>query len=170
VVLFVGRLSPEKGVVEAIEAWTRSSLSRQTKLRVIGDGPLRSELQNEWDGRVEFAGWLEPDVVRAGISAARCVLAPSRWLEPFGLVVGEAMGCGTPVLVFDIGGPAELLADVGDLIVSVDDVVALAAELDVLVGDRADQLGRAVRTAFEETLSSERGAASLVHAYERAIG
>jgi glycosyltransferase involved in cell wall biosynthesis len=118
---------------------------------------------------VEFTGWLAPAEVRAQMQCARCVIAPSTWLEVFGLVVAEAMGCGTPPVVYDIGGPRELLVDLPELVAPLGDVDALAAILDGLVGEGVDRLSERARSVFDASLSSVHGAASLVAAYERVV-
>jgi glycosyltransferase involved in cell wall biosynthesis len=104
--LFVGRLSSEKGVATLAEAM---ALRPEAGLRVAGDGPDAGLL----DGLagVTRLGSLPGDAVRQEMSRAVALVVPSIWYETFGLVVIEAFACGTPVIVSRIGALAELVRD-----------------------------------------------------------
>jgi glycosyltransferase involved in cell wall biosynthesis len=109
--LFVGRLSPEKGVLEMIEAWRQLP---EVKLLVAGDGPLYYEARGtarRTNGHVEILGQLTPDETLACIRGARFLVFPSRWYEPFGMGLLEAAACGVPAIASRIGAIPELVAD-----------------------------------------------------------
>jgi glycosyltransferase involved in cell wall biosynthesis len=108
-VLFVGRLSAEKGISTLLAAWQMLSLDR--KLKIAGDGPMRTsvgELANrcsniEWLGRRSDAEVF--DLMRSAVA----VVCPSEWYEGFPLVVIEAFASGAPVIASRIGGLGEII-------------------------------------------------------------
>lgn len=109
--LFVGRLCPEKGVLEMIEAWRQLP---EVKLLVAGDGPLYYEARGaarHSNGVVEILGQLTPHDTLARIRGARFLVFPSRWYEPFGMALLEAAACGVPAIASRIGAIPELVAD-----------------------------------------------------------
>lgn len=108
-VLYVGRLSPEKGVDCLIRAL--SSLEG-VNLQVLGDGPDASRLEalaKDLDVDVGFLGWVDPDVVRSRMQEAELLCVPSLCCEACGMVALEAMAAGLPVVASDLGGLVELL-------------------------------------------------------------
>ncbi len=96
-VLFVGRLSAEKGIGMLLDAWSVSDTGDLT-LRIIGDGPLRADVEQRKIGGVELAGWMSPDELAKELRSARALLVPSLSYEPFGLVLIEGMAAGMPVV------------------------------------------------------------------------
>lgn len=94
--LFVGRLTPEKGIDQLIHEWPATE-----PLRVVGDGPLRSSLEHDAAGKdVRFLGQLSRTAVMAEIRGAFGLVFPSRWYETFGLTYIEALSAGVPTLAF----------------------------------------------------------------------
>lgn len=110
---YVGRLSREKGVDTLLAAFALLLRDvRTARLRIVGDGPARRELEVLVDRHslaeaVEFTGWLAPEGVEAGFADSWAVVAPSRWAEPLGLVAIEAIAHGVPVIASSRGGLAE---------------------------------------------------------------
>ena len=104
---FVGRLSHEKGVKTLIEAANQLPY----KLIVIGDGPLRNELELLSKSNIEFVGQKQWDDLKGFVGKARFSVIPSEWNEVFGLVIIESQCLGTPVLGAKIGGIPELIKD-----------------------------------------------------------
>jgi len=129
-VLFVGRLSPTKGPIEAAEAWRLSGLD--LPMVVAGAGPMRQGLEKRG---AEVLGWLDHRRLSALYRRARVVVMPSRWQEPFGIAGLEALAMGTPVVAWRSGGVEEWHP--GDGLVPWGDVPALAAALRAAVGRRA---------------------------------
>ena len=103
--LFVGRLSPEKGLDTLIDAWSR--LKNPPKLKIIGDGPMADLIANA--PGVEWLGRQPAQVVYDTIGQASLLVLPSRCYETFGRVVAEAFAKGTPVIVSEGGAMAEMV-------------------------------------------------------------
>ena len=110
--LFVGRLAPEKGVLEMLQAWQRLS---HIPLVVVGDGPLRDQVsqtvRQSGSAHVRLLGQLSADDTRAQMKNARFLVFPSRWYEPFGMTLLEAAACGVPAVAARIGGVPELVVE-----------------------------------------------------------
>lgn len=129
--IWFGRIVPEKGLHIAIDACRRAGLT----LRIAGrigspsyyDDELRPRLGDDltWLGELSHAE-LAQEVAHAKV----CVVTPD-WEEPFGLVVIEAMACGTPVAALARGGVAEILSDFPDRLAT--DTAGLAHALQVAV-------------------------------------
>ena len=139
--VFVGRLSPEKRPSGGDRATANPSRrGPNVTLRVVGDGPLRGQLEAQAIGLpVRFVGHLDDRRSIATIVAgARVMLAPCG-TETFGLAVLEATACGTPVLVPPDGGAKELLAPGTGAVVEPDAKAIAAATLALLDGDIAEQ-------------------------------
>jgi glycosyltransferase involved in cell wall biosynthesis len=152
--LFLGRLSPDKGAHRAIE------VARKAGVRLLIAGKMREVWEREY-----FASQVEPhlgpDVEYLGevpheeklqlLTGARALLFPIRWNEPFGLVMLEAMACGTPVLAFPEGAAPEVV-DHGRTGFLCDDEAAMAEALQ-----RVDEIDRrACREAVEGYFSTAR--------------
>lgn len=109
----VAQLVRGKGIEFAIEALCH--LPQSVTLRVVGDGPSMESLKELAErvarGRVEFTGYVAPEEVVRHYDAARVVLVPSRWPEPFGMVGIEAMRRARPVVAARHGGIPEWAPD-----------------------------------------------------------
>jgi glycosyltransferase involved in cell wall biosynthesis len=107
--LFVGRLEEEKGVRVLLEAWRLAGLGEGAVLALAGDGPLRGELAGA-PKDVRPLGFVPRDHLPALYAAADVLVLPSirteTFLEPWGLVVNEAMHQGTPIITSDAVGAA----------------------------------------------------------------
>jgi glycosyltransferase involved in cell wall biosynthesis len=169
--LFLGRAAPEKGALRAVMA-AREAGSRLVMAVKVAD-PVEEE---HWERDVLPA--LPPDATVLGeiaieekldlLSRARAVLFPIDWDEPFGLVMTEAMACGTPVIATPRGSVPEVVAD-GEtgFIVSVENYPQeAAAALSRL--DRIDP--QACRERVERLFSKEAMVAGYERVFERAVG
>ncbi len=135
--LFVGRLDREKGVDVLLDAFARlRQRVPHARLRIVGRGPLRASLEAlaarlDLSDAVTFRGWRDRAGVEEEVGRAWALVAPSRWVEPFGLVAVEAMVHGVPAIVSDHGGLAEAVEHgVSGLHVPPGDVPALAAAME----------------------------------------
>ena len=157
-VLYVGRLSPEKGILDLLAA------ADGIPLVVVGDGPLRDKVPQAL-GFVPNAE-LGPYYRRAAV-----VAVPSR-REGYGVVCAEAMAHGRPVVASAVGGLLDLVRhNETGLLVPPGDEAALREALRWLLGD-ADlrrRLGEAARERAREQLSWERATADTIRAYEDAL-
>jgi glycosyltransferase involved in cell wall biosynthesis len=132
--LWIGRIAPDKGPHRAIAA-ARAAGVPLVLAGVIQPGQrpfFEREIAPHLDGeRVRFAGEVGGAAKRALFAGARALLMPIRWSEPFGMVMVEALSCGTPVIAFPEGAAAELVVD-GTTGFLVDDEAAMAAAVDCL--------------------------------------
>lgn len=107
--LFVGRLSPEKGVVTLLDAWNRGALPMP--LRIAGGGPLADLVKETALGNpnVQWLGEIGRDRVLEEMQSARVLICPSTWYEGFPLIIVEAFAAGLPVIASDLGSMPELI-------------------------------------------------------------
>ena len=158
-VLFAGRLSPEKGVLELVEA------ANGIPLVVVGDGPLREQVPGA-------RGFVAHDELLRLYGRAAVVAVPS-YREGFGVVCAEAMAHARPVVASAVGGLLDLVAD-GEtgIHVPAGDVPALRAALERLLGDPElrRRFGEAGRERVRERFSWAAVTDATVAAYERASG
>lgn len=155
-ILFVGRLDPRKGLPDLIDACTiLARLDVRFRLVVVGDGPLRERMERKarraLDGRVEFAGRVEPDGLPGCYAAADIFCTPARSGESFGLVLLEAMATGLPIVATSLPGYRTVLTPEAEgILVEPRDAEAMALALRCLLADarlRATMGGRGVETA-----------------------
>ena len=168
-VVFVGRLSEDKGIRLLVEAfrWAPAGL----ELAVVGDGPLASELRSRAPDSVRFLGSRSPAQVTRLLLEARALVFPSLWYEGQGLVALEAAAAGLPVLLSDHGAMAELFApDADGLLFPPGEVAGLHRALGRLDDDDfVDAHGAVTRRRFEERYTHRVALARLVEIYRAVI-
>lgn len=168
-VLYVGRLSKEKGLAELDAVRRRLDACRvDHRFIFVGDGPMRRALQTTMPDAV-FAGTLSPDQVAAAMASADLFIFPSR-TDTAGNVVLEAQASGLPVLVTDEGGPRENMLDgtTGVVCGSTRELARQAGELCVRTHRRL-VMGRAARE-YALGRSWESALAPLYASYREAAG
>jgi glycosyltransferase involved in cell wall biosynthesis len=106
--LFVGRLSPEKGIKTLLAAWAHLPARR---LKIAGDGPLRDVVEQTDIPNLEFIGPQSSEAVMSLIGAAAFLVVPSECYENFPRVIVEAFAKGVPVLGSRLGSIEELIDD-----------------------------------------------------------
>ena len=108
--LFVGRLSPEKGVNVVLKAW---EFLKDQKLVIVGDGPEREKLTSEYGelNNIRFAGHQSNEQVIALMKECRALIFPSIWYEGLPVTLIEAFATGTPVIASDLGAMSEMITN-----------------------------------------------------------
>jgi glycosyltransferase involved in cell wall biosynthesis len=167
-VLFLGRMSPDKGAHRAIE------VARKAGVRIL----LAAKMREPWE-RSYFEEYVEPHLGEHAVylgevshelklellRRARALLFPIRWNEPFGMVMLEAFASGTPVIAFPEGAAPEVIED-GVTGFLCDDEAAMAEAVG-----RLSEIDRsACRSAVEGYFSTRRMVAEHVELYEQLIG
>jgi glycosyltransferase involved in cell wall biosynthesis len=163
---FLGRISPEKGVDRAIAIAQAAGLPLKIAAKV--DKVDRDYFHERIEPLlslpgVEYIGEIDERQKTRFLGEALALLFPVDWPEPFGLVLIEAMACGTPVLAFRRGSVPEVLEDgcTGVIVDSVEEAVAALPK--ALALDR-----RTVRRCFEQRFSASRMAKDYLALYARA--
>ncbi|MBR0799824.1 glycosyltransferase family 4 protein [Bradyrhizobium jicamae] len=163
---FLGRIAPEKGPDKAIEIATKAGVPLKMAAKIDAAD------QRYWDQviapmvdahpNVEFIGEINELQKADFLGNARALLFPICWPEPFGLVMIEAMACGTPVIALAHGSVPEVIDNgvSGFVVNSVQDAVAAAQSINWL--DRG-----AIRERFEQRFTAERMARDYLAAYQR---
>jgi glycosyltransferase involved in cell wall biosynthesis len=160
---FIGRIAPEKRVDRAIEIAKRAGLPLKIAAKV-------DDVDREYyetlikplldDPRIEYLGEIGEGEKDEFLGGARALLFPIDWPEPFGLVMVEAMACGTPVIAFGGGSVPEIIDEgqTGFIVDDLDDAVAAVHRVGEL--DR-----RRCREVFEERFTATRMARDYLELY-----
>lgn len=171
---FAGRLVPEKGVSDLIEAVAIAQRQAALSLSVVGTGPERARLEEQALRQLEpnscvFWDCLPPESMPEWYRSLDLLVLPSLtasgWKEQFGRVLGEAMACQVPVIGSSSGFIPEFIDSAGGgLIYPEGDVAALAAAIVTLAGDATlrEQLGRQGRAGIERDYSLPAVAAKIM--------
>jgi glycosyltransferase involved in cell wall biosynthesis len=164
---FLGRISPEKGPEQAIEIARRVGMPLKIAAKVdrVDEAYFASCIKPLLDDPlIEFVGEIDEVQKDRFLGDAAVLLFPVQWPEPFGLVMIEAMACGTPVVAFARGSVPEVMRPgVSGFVVESVDEATLAVQ-------RALELPRqACRTYFEDRFTAARMADDYVRIYEQAI-
>lgn len=172
--LFIGRVSPEKGIRTLLAAWQR--LQVRIPLRIIGGGPEREFLEEHATqmelSDVRFLGQLPRDEVIAALKGARFLLFTSEWYENFPMTIVEAFACGVPVVCSRLGAMEEIVADgrtglhftpgnADDLAAKVEWASAHPEEMAAM--------GRAARAEYEAKYTAQRNYPMLMEVYQKAL-
>jgi glycosyltransferase involved in cell wall biosynthesis len=162
---FLGRISPEKRVDRAIQVAERVGIELRIAAKVDDadrsyyEDRIRPMLQHS---RVKYMGEIGEKEKAEFLGNARALIFPIEWPEPFGLVMVEALACGTPVIAFRRGSVPEIISDgeTGFIVDSVDGAVAAVQRLETL--DRAQ-----CRRVFEARFMARRMAEEYLAVYRR---
>jgi len=164
---FLGRTSPEKGLDRAIEIAKAAGMPLKIAAKVdkvdqeYFDACIKPMLD---DSAIEFGGEVGFPQKNEFLGNAAALLFPISWPEPFGLVMVEAMACGTPVIAYPFGSVPEVMAD------GVSGYVVPDLERAVEAVKKVDKIDRKkVRKHFEQYFTAERMAQGYVKIYERLV-
>jgi glycosyltransferase involved in cell wall biosynthesis len=171
VALYVGRLSPEKGLRTMLTAWSSDRIP--LRLKIIGNGPMSDEVRRcaTNNSRIEYLGPQPPQVVYREMAEAKFLVFPSEWYETFGRTVVEAFSQGTPVLAADLGGMRQLVKDgVTGYRFSPGNVESLiAGTLRFPTGIEYKQMSTNCRAFYLREFTGEINYVALMDIYRRAI-
>jgi glycosyltransferase involved in cell wall biosynthesis len=162
---FLGRISPEKRPDRAIEIAKRTGLQLKIAAKVDAADRVYWEtviepMLRQNASHVEFIGEIDEQRKADFLGNARALLFPVDWPEPFGLVMIEAMACGTPVVAWDCGSVAEVIdhGTSGFVVHDMDEAVSAVRRIGEL--DR-----NCVRATFDERFTATRMAHDYVTIY-----
>lgn len=171
--IYLGRLSPEKGVLTLLKAMTRV---KQSKLLILGDGPQRMALEafarENNIANIEFLGFKTKNEVKELMSCAAFTIIPSEWYENSPMVIYEAFAMGKPVIGASIGGITEFIEPGTDgLHFTPGNDSELAAQVRTLLDHRTKikTMGKNARAKAERNFSPEEHYDWIISAYERII-
>jgi glycosyltransferase involved in cell wall biosynthesis len=167
-VLYLGRLSKEKGVETLLRAHDAAGT---WDLVVAGTGPLADDLQKRYPN-ARFVGQLSGQALKATIGGASAIVVPSEWYENCPMSVLEAMAYGKPVVASRVGGIPELVVDgVTGVLFEAGDASELRQQVSRLMGDASlrVRMGAAGRIRAERQFSIERHNASLMDTYRSLV-
>jgi len=165
---FLGRICPDKNPLDAIEIARRAGMQLRMAAKI---DPVDRDYFEQVVGpviarspHVEFVGEIDDGLKQEFLGEARALLFPIRWPEPFGLVMIEAMACGTPVIAFRHGSVPEVLEDGlnGFVVESVEDAVNALDCLGELSRTR-------VRARFEQRFSANAMTRAYCKIYQRLL-
>jgi glycosyltransferase involved in cell wall biosynthesis len=165
--LFLGRMSPDKGCHRAIDVAVTAGLPLKIagkKREPLEQGYFDQYVRPHLSERIEYLGEVTHGEKVELLQDARATLFPIEWEEPFGLVMIESMACGTPVIATRRGAVQEVIEH-GRSGIIVDDYRIMAAALEE--ADRLDP--HEIRRYAEEYFSPERMVADYLRAYRAAV-
>ncbi len=165
----IGRIDPVKGIHLAVKI----ALKSNTPLKIIG--PLyanlphinkywQKEIKPYLGKKIQYLGVLPPQKIARLLQNASCLLFPITWEEPFGLVMAEALACGTPVIAFNRGSVPEIIEDgrTGFIVNNVEEAVRAIKKIKSL--ERKNCRKRA-----EERFSQEKMVENYERVYQRIL-
>jgi glycosyltransferase involved in cell wall biosynthesis len=162
---FLGRISPEKGPVDAIAIALKAGMNLKIAAKVDKvDVDYWSEVVKpliDKESSIEFVGEIAEHEKAEFLGNARALLFPIDWPEPFGLVMIEAMACGTPVIAYPLGSVPEIIEEGRSGCIAGSREAAVAAVATI---DRFDR--PTVRQCFDRRFTVERMAAGYLKLYD----
>ena len=173
VILYVGRLSEEKGVEDLIRAFSKIS-SNNVELHIAGSGPQKEELENIADAtgmkkQIRFLGWINYDVLPIIYKSADIFVHPAKWPEPFGRTILEAMLAKLAIITSSSGAPPRIVGDSG--VIYETGNIELTNKLERLIENkelRANMGARAYNKASQE-YNPEDVTSQIIRNYEELI-
>jgi glycosyltransferase involved in cell wall biosynthesis len=168
--LFVGRLSPEKGIWTLLRAWRAL---KDIPLKIVGHGLLQQEVEQFVRGQglrqISVEGRRSREEVFRLMKDANVLIVPSEWYEPFGMIIIEAFSCGLPVIVAKIGGMEELVENgKTGLFFAPGDAESLAGKIRWAWEHPSEmhRMRQGARRAYEQKYTAEVNYRALMSVYE----
>jgi len=172
-VLFVGRLSNEKGVINLLKAWL---LIKNITLKIAGTGPLLQQIVDFVSTNnlknVEILGFQPKSQIYSLIKNSRFLVFPSEWYEGFPLTIIESLACGVPVIGSRLGAIEEkIINNYTGLHFTPGDPQDLAAKINWAWAHPAEmaEMGKNARREYEEKYTAERNYEMLMGIYQKAV-
>lgn len=168
-VSFIGRISPEKGIYEFIEA---AKLNPDIQFRVAGSSDSLDVSTIDIPTNLKFVGFLKGDKLDEFYLSSRIVVVPSKWYEGFPNVILRAFIYGVPVITTNIGAlPSVVDSEVNGLLVEPGNIEELSSAIRLLYHDDnlCAEYGRAGQVKAESLYSSERVYDTLLRIYDAAL-
>ena len=165
--LFVGRLSPEKGIGTLLDAWQ----DMDVPLRVIGEGPLLEEARRRKGPAVTVLGAMGKEAVAASMAQTAFLVLPSQCYEGFPMVLVEAFRAGLPVIASKLGAMAEIVeAGKTGLHFEPGNASDLAAKVRWAVAnpDKMGAMGANARKIYVENYTADVNYTRLMEIYDEA--
>lgn len=171
-VVFVGRLSPEKGISTLLEAW--KTLGSSIPLHIIGDGPLREAVRiaaRENPG-IEYLGYKPIEEVKHLMGKAKALIFPSLWYEGMPLVIVESFAKGTPIISSNLGAMSTMITHKADgLHFPAGDTDSLVQQVQWMLENSEiwASMRKNARQKFESHYSDHANYQALIKVYNQAI-
>lgn len=171
-VVYVGRLSEEKGITTLLEAW--KTLASKMSLKIVGDGPLRETVERAANTQpgIDYLGTQPMKEIYELIGRARAMIFPSEWYEGLPKVIIEAFAKGTPVIASNVGSMRFLIEhEKNGLHFAPKAVDDLREKVEWMLDNplRWRQMRQAARAEYEAKYTAEKNYQALMEIYRRAI-
>lgn len=166
--IYVGRLSPEKGVLSLLQAWRHIDYP----LTIVGDGPEMPAARKARGSQVKFLGNRSHEDVLRLIEQSAFLVFPSEWYEGFGLTLIESMAVGRAVVASDLGPRHEIVRDgQTGLLYRNRDIQDLTSKVRRLISDRnlCATMGAAARGVYLAEYTPAANYQMLIRIYEEAV-
>jgi glycosyltransferase involved in cell wall biosynthesis len=163
--VFLGRISPEKGIEDAIKIAQRAHMNLKIAAKVADDEFFRITVKPFLkDPSVEFIGEVGDHYKNELLGNAYAMLFPILWPEPFGIVMLESMACGTPIIAYNRGSVPEVLEDglTGFIVDDVEGASVAVKRISTLSRQRC-------RERFEQLFTASKMAKSYIALYDKIV-
>jgi glycosyltransferase involved in cell wall biosynthesis len=173
--LFVGRLSEEKGISLLIDAYIQNNI--QVPLKIVGDGPLYETIVQKiraagFENLIELLGFQNPSKVLSLMSNAHFLIFPSVWYEGFPMTILEAFTCKLPVIISKLGSMAEIVQDqVTGLHFEANNGVDLAEKIQWAIAhpESRDLMGENAYLVYQDKYSPDSNYQQIIKIYQQII-
>tara|TARA_B100000315_G_scaffold188798_1_gene178547 strand:+ start:1288 stop:2490 length:1203 start_codon:yes stop_codon:yes gene_type:complete len=173
-IVFVGRISNEKGVDLLLEAWAKLNVNSNDNLIIVGDGPEKSKLEKQYNlHNIKWLGWQDRDNILKIVSKSKYLIMTSKWYEGFPLVLLEAMSVGVPLIVpYHAGFPEIVQEGKNGFLFKPNDIQSISLTIEKAISlwdDQYDSQCMNSKENFENNYSSHINFTMLLEIYSNAI-